>query len=505
MRIHMRIRTGSKPPYWETAWHALPLIGLLLWGALSLTDGLWYDEAYSAAMVSKSIPELVQITARDVHSPFYYVLAKGFYLLCGGGTNYRSLKWFSLLFSFGFLLLEKYGISRLYDRRISVYAMAVSILMPAMAVQTTNARMYACGLFFLTGTELLLLELYRRESPLKWFLLALCSICSVYCHIFQLIETFLLYLCFFGAVLYSRQYRKLKGFSLCGGFVALAYLPWLFVTLRQLQLRIEHTSGAAEAALGSETRFQFLITYGKEWFSAGETPYAAVMYLGMALFLILGYWGLDYLREHRDYGVGAGLLSVLGVVLLGTYLNLYVAFCFMGRYIFPAFGIPVLLCALGMSRLKRKSAKVLIWAALLYCFSVQYASELRLEYDSQLGEYREFVRENVKEGDAVMAEAYYLLMLSVYEPDLTYLVYGHLDEGMPFPVEFVFTDWEQLEAVPGTLWYIGLEPERLSDRYSYEPALQFHHMYYEIGVYKMTPLQPQPVSASALPSSRPGP
>ena len=33
-------------------WHFLPVAALVLWGALCITNQLWYDEAYSASMVA---------------------------------------------------------------------------------------------------------------------------------------------------------------------------------------------------------------------------------------------------------------------------------------------------------------------------------------------------------------------------------------------------------------------------------------------------------------------
>ena len=59
-------------------WHALPVIALLLWGVFSIRNNLWYDEAYSASMVSLPWKRLIYITATDDHSPFYYVILKLF-------------------------------------------------------------------------------------------------------------------------------------------------------------------------------------------------------------------------------------------------------------------------------------------------------------------------------------------------------------------------------------------------------------------------------------------
>ena len=54
---------------WALLWHGLPVAALLLWGAFCITNSLWYDEAYSASMVS----------LRAVHAGIY---AAG-KILCG--------------------------------------------------------------------------------------------------------------------------------------------------------------------------------------------------------------------------------------------------------------------------------------------------------------------------------------------------------------------------------------------------------------------------------------
>ena len=137
---------------WALLWHGLPVAALLLWGAFCITNSLWYDEAYSASMVSLPWKRLIYITATDDHSPFYYVLLKSFYHLCGGGTHFWALKLMSVLFMLGYMLLGKYYVAKLFDRKISVYFMLFSLLMPIFSVQAGNVRMYAVALFFLTMT-----------------------------------------------------------------------------------------------------------------------------------------------------------------------------------------------------------------------------------------------------------------------------------------------------------------------------------------------------------------
>jgi len=470
-------------------WHCLPLIGLIIWAALSITNYLWYDEAYSAALISNNLKDLITITSKDVHSPFYYIIAKAFFHLCGGGTHFWSLKVFSLLFSFAYLLLGKYAIKHLYNETISIYYMLFSILMPILTVQGTNARMYSCGLFFFTATSICMIYIYRSEdSLLKWVLLCIFSICSVYCHTFQMIETLLLYIFLFTALILQKSYKKLIPFFICGIIVALAYIPWLKVTYIQMQSRITQTAAETVTA-SSDTDFTLnaLITYCKEWFSAYDMPITSVMYLGMAVTIFLGYFAINYMRREKDYIAGIGISIIIITTLLGSYLNNNVAICFLGRYVFSAFGALALLYAIGMQEIKKGFLKTIICIVMFYSFITQYRAELELEYNTEINTYFEFIEENINEDDVIMIHPYHMLFLTIYYPELNYMAYGHLDEWMPFKVSKVFTKWEHLEPYSGDLWFISHDPGLLSQKYTYEEALKFHHMYYDIAIYKMNP------------------
>ena len=169
-----------------------------------------------------------------------------------------------------------------------------------------------------------------------------------------------------------------------------------------MQSRIDQTASSIAGSSISDARFQTLITYCKEWFSAGETPYALVMYLGMVLCIVLGYCAVDYMRQHKNYIAGFGFFVILLTTLLGTYLNLYVASCFMGRYVFPAFGALALIYALGLKQIQKNIVKICIVVISLYCFIIQYRSELALEYQTELYQYQEFILENVNENDELI-------------------------------------------------------------------------------------------------------
>lgn len=79
----------------DKAWKYLNIsvlvVANILYMFLALHRNFWYDEAYTAAMIRRSFAEIVEATAGDVHSPFYYCVVRIFYLFPGMGQSMRYL------------------------------------------------------------------------------------------------------------------------------------------------------------------------------------------------------------------------------------------------------------------------------------------------------------------------------------------------------------------------------------------------------------------------------
>lgn len=466
-------------------WHALPVVSLFLWGALCITNSLWYDEAYSASMVSQSWLRLLYTSVVDDHSPFYYSILKIFYHLLGGGTQFRNLKLLSLLFMEGYMLLGKYYVKKLFGQQISIWFMLFSLLMPIMSVQAGNVRMYAAALFFTTFMGLMAYDIYLEATRRKWRVFCVVSICVVYCHTFTMIQAFFFYILFLGVLLYRKQFEKIKSFFLCGGTVALVFSPWLAVTCRQMIARMKYDTGSTTVLA---TIYSFM-DYCKEWFSALETPRGPVMFLGMGICLVLGYLAVDWMRAEHNYAPAAGMGALGLTVLTGVLISTYINNCFLGRYVFSGFGFLMLFYAVGMSRLKLKKWKAGILAVAVVCFLVQYREEIILEYDDGLKTYEAFWEEQVGEKDEFIASGAHTAFMSVYHPEHQYYIYPYKLYSLPFANTDSITEWSQLKG-EGALWYIasvGDTPGFARERYDYEEVLAFHYMYYDFVIYRLTP------------------
>ncbi|MDE6014937.1 MAG: glycosyltransferase family 39 protein [Acetatifactor sp.] len=475
---------NNRKKWGKWLWHALPLAALLVWGAFCITDQLWYDEAFSAGLVMQPWKKMIYITAVDDHSPFYYMLLKLFYHLCGGGTHFKILKLFSLLFMIGYMLLGKYYVSRLFNQEISVWFMLFSLCMPIMSVQAGNVRMYSMALFFMTLAGLLAYDIYREESRSKWILFALSSICIVYCHTFAMIQAVWLYLIFMAALIRSRQFQKLKRFFVCGAVVSLVFSPWLVVTFKQMQLRMRYDTGSAEELAGVRE----LADYCREWFSAVETPIELVVYLGIGLAAVMAVSAVLWMRREKSYAPALGAAAFVLTALTGFLISVFVNNCFMGRYAFPGFGFIMLVYAVGMCRIRKIWARGCVVAVALICLVLQYRSELELEYDGGLEAYESFFSEQVGKEDALIGPHGHAVFLSVYHPDQAYYLSGYVPVDLSFPNLEPCYDIGQLIRERETVWYIafaGDSPDDVQEGLRFEEAAAFHYMYYDFVIYKM--------------------
>ena len=422
------------------------------------------------------------------------MLLKSFYHLCGGGTHFWALKLMSVLFMLGYMLLGKYYVAKLFDRKISVYFMLFSLLMPIFSVQAGNVRMYAVALFFLTLTGLSAYDIFREPARKKWIVFCIASIGTVYCHTFALIQTFLFYLLFFAVILICHKKELIKGYFISGFTVALVFSPWLAVTIRQFVLRMRYDDGStAELAT-----LYSVMDYCKEWFSAVETPIGIVVLLGMALCLVLSYGAVDWVRQNHNIAPAIAFSTFALTGIVGGVISATVNNCFMGRYAFPGMGFVMLWYAVGFAQItentKGKSRK--IWAAGLLgtaglCFLLQYTSEIRLEYDDGLETYENFVEEYMTENDAIIGPYTHTIFLNVYHPELHYYTIAYKLYSLPFVNTEALSSYSQLDTYDN-LWYIcfqGGYPNEMEDEYSYEQVLEFHYMYYDFAIFRLEKLE----------------
>lgn len=455
---------------------------------LCIHQSLTYDEAYTIGMINRSYADIVEITANDVHSPLYYFVLKFF---CGalGDFQIYATKLFSVIFFVGHLVLGGVFCRKIYSRKVEFYWLVLNGFMPAMVIQAASVRMYSMGLFFFTLTAYLAYSVYKEESPKKWIAFTVISILTMYIHTFTMMEVFVLYLLMLVVLVIKKRYKSLISFFTSGVIAGASYVPWLSVLWHQMR----RWAGAEEGWSNTieELTFYNSDKFLAEWFSSLENPQPLAVLFGVALLIYVTYYVRRHIDETKDYVPCVGMIIAGVVVAAATIVTISIVPCFLGRYIFPVFGLIWLYVAVGLAKVKEYWKKGVIVVCVLVCGACAFREEWRLDRDEGINEYIAFMEENFDEDDVIMADIFTDAMMTIYSPEGRYMIYGNKPDCLPFDNLEVFREWEQLDGVD-TVWYVERREgmvHQLDEKYTSEVALRFSFSHYNFILQKATRIE----------------
>jgi hypothetical protein len=473
----------------QKKWKSIALyIGLacaiLLNLVIALRPVFSYDESYTIAMARNSFSDIVRITANDVHAPLYYFMVKIIGILMGGSIYAGRV--LSLLCVALFVLL---GWKTCKKTEAKAWLLLFAFTQPLVVAQTTESRMYAMALLFFTLAGVLAQQIYMGKVTLGvWIAFTMTSIIAVYSHTYTMLMMVMMYLFLLGFLFSQRRAKEMIAILGSGVVVGLAYLPWLFVLVEQFQNKVnsnEMISRIDRSFAANEA----IATASYEWFSDFYDPNSGVWYLGILATAVLAFYVFTMIRETKRYELSFGYIAIGLTVMLGLYLEYKnpTSGMFLGRYVFPAFGLVMITWALGMDKCcKSKVMKVALCMVMIYCGLWAYRGEYQLSDQTGYQAYEKFLEQNYKEGDVIMANTRYQMLMSIYHPGLRYMVYGAVDEYSPYQNTEAFTSWDQLEGV-NTVWVLHFSDIYTADlgaEFYAERALEYHYGYYDFIIEK---------------------
>ena len=196
---------------------------------------LWGDEGWSFFFAAQPLPNLLALTAADIHPPLYYLLLKAWLFIVGTGPE--EARFFSVLA--GTLLIPALGLLgwRLFNRNTGLIAAAITAIMPLAIYYSQEVRMY--GLVTLLGV--LAAYFFIRQAnrpPGKWQGAYVVTIAAAMYTMY-----YAAFIVFF-QLLYSlwAWRRSRQSLALLAPFVyaGLLYLPWLLYTGQQLPAYVQN-------------------------------------------------------------------------------------------------------------------------------------------------------------------------------------------------------------------------------------------------------------------------
>ncbi len=230
-----RSRLGYRRSWWIVTWLAFAAAIFIRCWRLG-QQSLWFDEGYTAWLVSHPVEEIIRLVRADTAPPLYYLLLHGWTEIFG--RSEIALRSLSTVFSILTLLLAIDIARRLMPNPAAVAATACAMGLSFMQLQyAQEARAYAMMAFgVIAAFDCLLRHVAARHR--RWLIpLPVLFAAAMYTH--NMAAPYVLALMLAWLVLPSGRpfSRRIGEIAVVIGIAGLLYLPWaIFGLPAQIQM-----------------------------------------------------------------------------------------------------------------------------------------------------------------------------------------------------------------------------------------------------------------------------
>ncbi|MBR5359682.1 MAG: hypothetical protein IK123_02230 [Lachnospiraceae bacterium] len=222
---------------------AVSLIAILSVCRFISGDDIWYDETFSMGFIRGGFADIISLTAKDVHPPFYYMYLKAFtYVytaLLGDGALIQGAKAASIIPWLGLFVLALTYIRKRYGVFVAGFFMMLVSLMPQLDTYYTEIRMYSLALLLITAEILTAIRICNKDGKCgigTWIIFTLLGILTAYTQYYACIAIAGIYAALLFIMIKNRTTEKkaLIYLSVCALISAVIYLPWIPVLKTQM-------------------------------------------------------------------------------------------------------------------------------------------------------------------------------------------------------------------------------------------------------------------------------
>lgn len=403
----------------------LILIFTGLYVSLIFNRNIWTDEAYTMELVRENnFWGIVKNTAKDVHPPLYYLIVKCFVLVFGDAFYvYKAVSVIPMTLT---MLLAVTHIRPWWGGRAAVLFLVMVNAIPCVPEYAVQMRMYSWALFFVTWAGLgaygMCVADDRRSRRNCCIQLTAACILGCYTHTYAMLSCVCIYVLLCACALLrcrkSREWALLKASLASGSIVAVCYLPWLVVLLRQTLSRIENywIEPVTWDVVRGYPAFLF----------ESRLPGSVVLYL-----VLCGAAVAACIMQCRvaDDGRKDGLAALLMLAVplmtagIGIAVSVLVTPFFIARYLLPCMGLLALFFALAFQG-RHGGVQVLLGVFGLFMALESYQTNYGMEYHStHTEELLAYMEEHLEPDDLIAYnyEIYGFIYNIYFEDRVTFL------------------------------------------------------------------------------------
>ena len=389
---------------------------------------VWYDEAYSMAMIEHSFGEICRITAQDVHPPLYYFMLKIF--TAPFGYSLIAAKIFSVIPLLLTLLLGFFKLSKAINKKTGLLFALMLAMLPVMTTFSVEVRMYGWASFFVTGCGLFAYSAQSGGQIRDFLIFALFGTLAAYTHYFALVSAGIIY-----AMLFVRciKIKKIKPWLVSAALTVTAYIPWLASFVSQLADKVENAYWIAPITPSA------VLNYFTVWFGCdGITPFYLT---GIAVLAVCAAAALIINGDRRLNKIAACAALVFVLTnIIGIAASIAVRPVFIERYAVPSLPLLIAAGAIGLGAVTKKAVTVIITLFFISGFAANYPSAVKTEYDAAELDIKQYLDEAQYEALICFVDSHLYGVLSYYS-DSAPVYRPKLSKGSPFENIYALSDF----------------------------------------------------------------
>lgn len=292
-----------------------------------VNPSIWFDDAYSLAVIRHSWKNVLAVTCIDFHPPLYYFILKFFSLLLG--ENIIVMKLVSTIPSVLTMLAGGYFLKREMGVKAAVVLPLCFIASQTILHYSIEIRMYSWALFFVSVSFLSAYYAVKTDKNSWYAGFTFFMLATFYTHYYAGITVGIGYLFL---ALFTLVYNKKRILTLVFIFLitTLLYLPWLFVLFGQVE-------NASSGFWIEPFTLIDVCKYVATIFSTGEYITSVLLLLLFLVVLVRVFKKEN--KTINDHFLLAGLFCVAGLVVFGVVLSICFRPIFISRYIVPVCGL----------------------------------------------------------------------------------------------------------------------------------------------------------------------
>lgn len=377
----------------------LIIIGIIFILLPAFHTNIWYDEAYTVAMVTHSFQDIWTIGANDVHPVLYYFMLKFINLLFG--SNILLYRLFSVLPVIILGILGFTHIRKDFGEKTGLLFSFLVFFLPGLTRYTTEIRMYSWAMLFASVTAIYAYRLYKNNFNFKNLIFfGVFSLACAYTHYFGLMTSGIINLILFVYLVknFKEKKKEFWMFIICAIVQIALYLPWLMIFISQTTSVVEN--GFWITLKFPDTLLEVLTVefVGRSYIMRYTTIIPIII-----LYIVIGITIHKLRKEKEDIKPGILALLVYVLVAFAAFLVSIIARpILMDRYLLVDAGLLIFFISYFLGKQEKKVTSIITCIIILIFSVITTFDAIKANYSPSNDAMLNYINENIQENDSFL-------------------------------------------------------------------------------------------------------